>query len=296
VGRATRLAVGLTLGAGWLLRAQAWPDRTPVHIRRTGAFHGPPVTESSGATGSRGHPGRFWTINDSGNGPLLFLVDTLATISGTVRLDGATNVDWEALAGGPCGPAWCLYVGDIGDNRAIRRSVVIYRLLEPTDRDLSLKVVPVKDSLVVRYADQPHDAESLLATQGGDLAIITKGQEGESLEYPIPSTAWHLGSLTVRPRWRLPFGTSLLLGRLVTDAALSQDEQTLAVRTYREIFLFRRRPGGDLPDQPYRRCDIAGVDPQGEGLAWWNASTLLLTSESRGRRGGPITLLECPTR
>jgi hypothetical protein len=133
-------------------------------------------------------------------------------------------------------------------------------------------------------------------TRTGDLAIITKGHGGAALEYWIPSNAWRLGSIVVRPKGRLPFGTSLLLGRLVTDAALSSDERTLAVRTYREVFFFHRGPSSDLPDQPAGRCDIGGVDPQGEGLAWWDSLTLLLTSESLGRQGGPITLLQCLAR
>jgi len=122
---------------------------------------------------SRAHPGRFWTLNDSGNPPELFLADTTATITGSVRVLGATNIDWEAVSLGPCGSETCVYIGDIGDNRAVRRSVVIYRVVEPTDRDLTQQRIRVKDSLVVRYGDQPHDAEAMVVSREGEVAIFT---------------------------------------------------------------------------------------------------------------------------
>ena len=41
--------------------------------------------------------------------------------------------DWEAIAVGPCGSRTCLFVGDIGDNKARRKHITIHRVTEPAD-------------------------------------------------------------------------------------------------------------------------------------------------------------------
>jgi hypothetical protein len=285
------LAAAATLGAG---ASQVWHRAAPTNVRQTGAFRGPPLTESSGAIGSRSHRGRFWTLNDSGNPPTLFLADTTGAIRGFVRLAGATNIDWEAISAGPCGSRWCLYVGDVGDNLSIRRSVTIYRVVEPTDRDLQAKTASLLDSLVIRYPEGPRDVEAMVVTRSEGVGLISKGRSGRVDWYWIPPTAWAVGHAAARPIGTLPIRTSIMLGQLVTDAALSEDEATLAARTYQDIYLFRRSATSRwLPDHPWGACSVQGLDIVGEGLAWWTPSTLLMTSEITRMRPGAITLLEC---
>jgi hypothetical protein len=85
----------------------------------------------------------------------------------------------------------------------------------------------------------------------------------------------------------------LMVGRLVTGAAVSTDGSTLAVRTYTELYFF------DLTDQPGtpRRigsCWLGLKEPQGEAVDFLDDSTLVFTSEAaRGRRGG-ISRVRCP--
>ncbi len=290
----------LTAGVTSLLTGACtddWQRIQPTNVRQTGAFRSPPLAESSGAVASRANPGRFWSLNDSENPATLFLTDTTAAIRGFVRLAGIENIDWEALSAGPCGSDWCLYVGDIGDNRAVRPSVTIFRVVEPGPAELHARAATPRDSLVVRYAESPTDAESMVVTRAEDIAIITKGRTGRASLYWIGHSAWTVGRATARPIGALPIHTSLLLGQLVTDAALSEDEQVLAVRTYRDIYLFRRTAASRwLPDQPAGVCPIGGNLTLGEGLAWWDAGTLLLTSEVTRMGPGAVTLLECRLR
>lgn len=285
-GAAALLAAALGTGC------QPPPD---VAARQPGAFREAPVLESSGAAMSRAYPGRFWTLNDSGNPASLFLADTLGRIEGFVTLE-VRNTDWEAVATGPCGPLHCLYVGDLGDNGAVRSSVTIYRVAEPALADLRKHSATVVDSLVLRYHDGPRDAETLIVDSLGNAAIITKGQSGAAAGYRIPATAWGGPPIELRADWAVPISTSLLLARLITDGALSPDGRILALRTYRGIHLFKHGPGDDwLPTAPAGECDIHGLEPQGEGLTWLDDRTLLLTSETLRGRAGPITLLQCPT-
>lgn len=276
------------------LQAQEWSRVAPTNVRQPGILSAGRVRESSGITPSRRYPGKFWTLNDSGNPATLFLVDTTGKVSGFSRLLGTQNDDWEALTGAPCGAELCLYVGEIGDNRQARPTVTIFRVLEPNPATLKAGATRVRDSLLVRYPNGPADAEALVATSSGDLAIITKGRSRPPDALWIPASAWAKPRTVALSLGQLAVPTSLLLLNLVTDAALSPDQNTLAVRTYKEIYLFRRGPSSrQLPDVPLVACPIDGLEPRGEAIAWWNPRELLLTSEITRSRPGPITLLEC---
>lgn len=280
------VAIAATVG-------QRWHSLKPTNVRQPGAFRQPPLTESSGAVRSRSYPGRFWSINDSGNPATLFLADTAGRVSGFVRIPDVSDTDWEAVSAGPCRSGWCVYIADIGDNREIRRSATIFRMIEPTVAQLRASAVPRPESLTVRYPGGPVDAEALVVTADGGIGIITKGRNRAPRVYWAAAEAWEKGAVTAQLVGELPIPTSLLLGHLVTDAALSPDDHTLAVRTYKDIYFFRRRAGAKLPDQPDGVCPISGLDPQGEGIAWWNERTWLLTSEVTRFSPGVITLLEC---
>jgi hypothetical protein len=132
-------------------------ERT-VRAARVGPRFGPDgPRESSGLAASARVPGLLWTLDDGGAAPdLLAVAADDGRVLGRVRVAGATNVDWEALAAGPCAdvadarpgaavprraphpppartppatapPATplpvgarggCLWVGDVGDNAA----------------------------------------------------------------------------------------------------------------------------------------------------------------------------------
>jgi hypothetical protein len=140
----------------------------------------------------------------------------------------------------------------------------------------------------------PRDIEAMVATADGDVALISKGWNAGPSVHWVPASAWGRGAVEARLIGSLPIATGLLRGRLITDAALSSDGTRLAVRSYREIFLFRRsKHSGLLPDQPEMACDIGGREPLGEGITWWNDSTLLLTSERALLREGTVLMVGC---
>ncbi len=78
------------------------------------------ITESSGLAISRRHADCFWTHNDSGDGPRLFLVDAAGRTCGTLTVDTAAPVDWEDVCTFELdGESWLL-IADVGDNAGDR--------------------------------------------------------------------------------------------------------------------------------------------------------------------------------
>ncbi len=294
--------LGLLFGSLiWPVRASAqWRPVAPSQVRRTGVFRNVHLVESSGAAVSRTQPGILWTQNDSGNDPWLFAVDTTGETRAIFAVTGASNQDWEEIAFGACPRGLCIYIADTGDNRERRHFVRLYRVPEPLVGKVagaSGATAPA-DSLLFVYPDGPHDVEAMYVDEGSRVHLITKGRSGPVEHFVLPALGWNDGARhTATLVERLPISIDAATGRLVTGAALSPDRKAVVVRTYRDLFLFERSLDGHLvPARGPNQCSVFGFEPQGEGIDWWDESTLVLTSESRRRLPGTIILLRCPPK
>lgn len=277
----------------------AWNEVPAGEAHRSGTFENPKLSESSGVAVSRRYPGVLWTLNDSGNSAWLFATDTLGRDRGAFAVTGATNVDWEAITIGPCGSSDCLYIGDTGDNHERRSSVRLYRVAEPAPDTAGGEIRPTAptERLEVRYPDGPHDVEALYVDQSGDCYLITKGTTRGAGLYRIPASAWKVGHALAKPLGGLAIQTGWLGGMLVTDAALAPGGQRVAVRTYRSVFLFHRSPDGRLtPESGHPVCSVAKLELQGEGVAWLDQQTLVLTSEGAVGYPGTVSVAQCPPK
>ncbi|MGE0553537.1 MAG: hypothetical protein AB7R55_08900 [Gemmatimonadales bacterium] len=266
-----------------------------TELRITGRMTDPALRESSAAARGLANPDVLWTVDDSGNPPHLFAVDTTGEIRAVVVVQGVTNRDWEALAVTPCDSGSCLLIGDVGDNARRRGSLVVYRLAEPTlgrTRELEL---PVIDSLTITLPEGPRDIEAMAVSDRG-LALFSKTPVGTSEGYWVPVVAWRTGRATAEAIGRWSVGGLVGRGRMVTDAALSPDGERLALRSYTRVAIFERSGDAPVPDRLVARCTIGGREPIGEGIAWWDDRTLAFTSESGLGRAGPIHLGQCDAR
>jgi hypothetical protein len=267
------------------------PNRVEVGRPPTPFVH-PDLVESSGVAVSRRHPGILWTHNDSGNDPLLFATDTLGRDLGAIVVSGAENRDWEDLAIGPCGSTVCLYVGDTGDNREVRSSVTLYRVQEP---ELGAASTQPAEKLELRYPGGARDAEAMYVDAQGDLYLITKGRSRGVLLFRVRQEAWAGGTTVAEALGSLPIDPQGISTNMVTGADIDSGNSLVVLRTYREIYVFRRAPDGTMVSRvPVKVCDIAGLESQGEGIAWLDDTRLILTSEEGNLGPGTVTILTCP--
>jgi hypothetical protein len=255
-----------------------------IELMDTAVLASQRLMESSGIVASARAPGVYWTHNDSGDGAFLYATDSAGRDLGAVRVAGASAVDWEDLAAGPCvvTAGRCFYVGDIGDNGARRPYVIIYRVPEPDPPhgpSDTLGFTAMLDSIVLRYPDGPHNAEALVVTRAGVLLIITKDLIGPARLFratlrrgPTDRVLRFIGTLGLQ--------TSALTGRLVTGAAVSPDDSLLVARTYVSLHFFQLR-GDSLPKPlgPPAGITIPVVEPQGESVCFDGTTRLILTSE-----------------
>ncbi len=226
---------------------------SPVPSTTLVSFRDDDVYESSGLV-DRGRT--LYTVNDSGDAAVVYGVDarTGATTSRSTYAGSVTDV--EALAPGRHGTVWA---GDIGDNRADRDDVAVYRL---TPRDGRVPAARYR----LRYPDGPRDAETLLVRPGtGRVLVVSKTVFGGTV-YAAPRTLRAGGPAQVLRRFaRVP--------GLVTDGTFLPDGRHVLLRTYgtASVYTF---PGFDLvgtvrlPSQP-----------QGEGISAASSGRVLVSSE-----------------
>jgi hypothetical protein len=240
----------------------------------------PRITESSGLAASRAHPGIYWTHNDSDDGAYLYAVDgrTGKTVA-TLTLTGIGSPrDVEAISLGPDGN---LYVGDIGDNLGGKWDHVwIYKLPEPKElRDQTVRAT----QYVVKYADGPRNAESLMVhPKTGRVYIIEKGEDGGGL-YEAPATLTTTGTNTFRRIADIDLWA--------TDAAFSPDGKQLAVRGYFGGVAYTWNAG-----KPERQGQLSvPLQPQGESVTYTpDGRTLLYGSEGKGSSVRPVQVEGAP--
>lgn len=249
------------------------------------------LPEGSGLAASRQTPGRFWSHNDSG-GAVLFALDARGVVTGRVQLAGVAIEDWEAIAVGPCPAGSCVYVADIGDNDAQRRSITIYRIPEPRDGSGTAQV---DGEFHASYPDGPNDAETLLVTPDGRLHIVTKGDTGPVSFYRFPADL-RPGS-TVRleqvggPRDPKPPAAR----DRITDGAVSPDGALTVLRTTDSLRFYRT---ADLLAGQWREAGRAALsslgEPQGEGVTFGSDNTVYLMGEGGSKKmPGTFARLTC---
>ena len=244
------------------------------------------LPEASGLAISRRTPELLWAHNDSA-GPVLYGIGSDGAVRARVRLAGAAVTDWEAVTAAACNGDSCLYIGDIGDNDRARRSITVYRAIEPTpDRAVSHEASAIEGV----YPEGAQDAEAMFVA-GGALHIVTKGEGSPIRIYRFPS-------LENGRRHTLQLVASLTDGPVdkpvrITDAATSPDERWIALRTNTQILVYDRAALlSGQPGTPYAIDVRALGEPQGEGLAWADAHTLYVAGEGEG--GGTFAKVTCP--
>lgn len=218
------------------------PEASLFEARKLFDLEDTRINESSGLGVSRRYPGVLWIHNDSGDTPRLFMVAAEGANAGKtiaeVKLDNATAIDWEDMAVAGAGEDAWVYVGDIGDNLRKRADIIVYRFREP-DVDISkngqISIVP-HEKMTLTYPDGAHDAESLMATDTGELLIVSKVATGDSVIYKTPRPFAANAKQQLVRIGEFKFEATGIRSRLTTGGDLSPDGKHLVIRTYTRAY------------------------------------------------------------
>jgi hypothetical protein len=237
--------------------------------------------EPSGLAAASARPGVFWTHDDSGAPARIFAIERTGRVLGMVEVEGARNRDWEDVAADGAGHLW---IADTGNNGGRRRTLTLYRVVEPDPLSPPARVA-VDRTVRVRYGpgeDAPrYDAEALLVL-AGRLHILTK-QPGRARVFRVPDGAGDGATVVLEARGEIEFeDVPTRYGSGVTAADASPDGRRLAALTYGAVLVFDVRDDGALSPRPVAKVRLVPERTgQAEGLAWTREGLVLIAEDGR---------------
>ncbi len=228
----------------------------------------PELTELSGLAAL---DSGWWAHNDSGDTARVFRLAEDGTTEAVVTLEGVEATDWEDSSG--AGPsAGELFIGDIGDNAAVRPEVLVHHITIPDPPPTGAVTIPAADvqTITLHYPNGPRDAETLLVDPvSRDMVIVHKVFGGASELYRAPESDWSDGDAQLVQEGTVEVGDSPV--DATTGGDIGFDGQVIALRTYAGILVFARQESQTVTQALAQNppCDApAPVELQGEAFAF----------------------------
>ena len=287
-------------------------------VKEVGAIDPEFVNESSGLVASRQFKDRLYHINDSGDGPYLYVTDAAGTLIQKVQFMDDKPRDIEDITIGEYKGVPALFLSDMGDNNETRPRISLYIIQE-------LEQWPEKVSLMdlvdLTYPDGSHDAESV-AYADGEIFFVTKKVDWEERRaidagvYSIQTsvlekrTPFDLTRIPLAKKFSLNLPYLLynynLWGRIATGMDVHPDGDSFAILTYGAIVVINHSLSQMSGEETNTKTWEIKKDyyllktpytPQQEALAYTqDGSSLLFTTEYKKRFGkNPIYSFNCKT-
>jgi hypothetical protein len=248
------------------------------------------INESSGLAYSHKQNDAIWTLNDSGHGSELFLLNINGELQRTFQLAGAKNIDWEAMCSFEVDTQPYLLVADVGDNGFKRPKAQLYIVAEPDiDHPIQNQNQPTVLNRVTRiefvYEDGPKNCEAVGVDPLTNECWLVEKVYYDSQQVKPPG-------VYVLPLVGVDSSQTLTAKRIgdfpvrnVTGMAFSPDRQRLIIRNYLHAHLFTRQNGDDWKTTIRQSKPIAVPLPlqrQGEAICFTpDSKSLIVTSELR---------------
>ena len=236
--------------------SQCTSHQAPESIRE---INDKTLEEISGLAQSRVDSDRMYVHNDSGGEPVIYVLSLEKEPIAQLVLEGAENVDWEdiAVGPGPDGESY-IYVGDIGDNLAVRDHVVVYRVKEPGTLMKSQTVRTEK--AVLTYPDGPRDAETLMVDPiSNDIFIVSKREESNHV-FRFKSEGFSKGEVELEHVAELGIGGAV-------GGDISHDGNQVIIKNYFEVYYWNRKPGSLIAETLVNEPEVLPYQPEPQGEA-----------------------------
>lgn len=223
------------------------------------------------------------THNDSGDEPKLYFLDKKGQLKSTVKLNSAYNGDWEDIS---YDEIENIFIGDLGNNLNNRKDLKIYSY---NINDSSVTSFPVN------YADQKFptpeknknfDCEAIVYSDKQIFAFTKNYTEPFNGYTKVYSFGTYGNDTLVSPIDSFYLGDGGLWKHAVTSADFSSEKQTLALLTYKYLYLFYDFTGNDFFGGKYMQFLLPEIQ-QREAVCFDAIGNIWMTDEnSRLKNGG----------
>lgn len=232
----------------------------------------------------------IWTLEDSGNKPLLFALNIKGELINTVEITNAQNKDWEDLTSDKDGN---LYIGDFGNNANERKDLTIYKInaSDLTERQASFAekttfFYPEQVSFPPKKSERFYDVESFFLFEN-NFYLFTKNRsskfDGTTLLYQVPNKPGHhpaklLGSFKTCDNFN---------HCAVTSADISPDGKKVALLSSDKVWIFTDFTAPDFLSRKVQQIDLKNFT-QKEGICFVSNDKLYITDEKDKKTGGKL--------
>ncbi len=230
----------------------------------------------------------IWMVNDSGNKPILFGLNTKGEIKKELEIE-AKNHDWEDLASDPEGN---IYIGDFGNNESKRKNLAILKVnASNLQSDASVAI----ERISFKYPDQEKfppkkkkryfDCEAFFY-HNNSFYLFTKSRVkddfGKTSVYKIPANpGMHEAQL---------LGTYSNCSDLrcwITAADISNDGTKMVLLNQKSVLLFTNFKGNDFFSGTIKEFPFS-YESQKEGISFKDDNTVYITDEKAHGAGGNV--------
>jgi len=248
------------------------------------------LSEASGLETTSGSD-YLWMINDGGNKPILYGLDTLGVIKTQIKIN-AKNNDWEDLASDKDGN---IYVGDFGNNANDRKKLVIYKVSNDsvnnnkTDVEKISFYYPDQKKFPPKSEKRHFDCESFIF-YNDSLFLFTKSRSkkdyGKTNLYKIPAKKGRH-----KAEYISSFTTCDAYSCWVTSADINASEKKVVLLTEFSAWVFTDFKSSNFFSGTVNQFPFDHYS-QKESVIFKNDSTLYITDERTGPKGGNLYQLE----
>jgi hypothetical protein len=218
------------------------------------------IKESSGLAYSVKHPDLVYTMNDSGNRPMVYAVQvSTGKVVGQTDLESLDLEDPESIAVDRQGRVW---LGDLGDNDRDRDDVSIVSFDEPgtaTAAPRALQRYPVK------FNTGPSNVEAMMVypTSGQIFLISKKNEDGGKPGLFVLPQVLTPGKRNVATNLNRPMPAG------VSDATFTPDGRHALVETASKVLVYDPKTWqsvGEFPGPGLPKGESMTVEPGGRSV------------------------------
>lgn len=225
----------------------------------------------------------LWTINDSGNAPVLYkLAPETGEVIQRIQIANAKNKDWEDLAQDEA----YIYIGDFGNNSGKRDKLFIYIIEKnniPYSGDTNIKAQTIEFSFpdlpekTIKKKNNNFDCEAMVCI-GDSLYLFTKNRgDGQTKLYRLPKKAGKYEAIYLE---------TFNVKGLITGADYNSELQEIILVGYTNkswqpfVWLLFDYKEHHFFSGNKRRIDMLNIPAtQTEGIAYVNGRKSVITSE-----------------
>ena len=272
-------------------RQETYPRTDYRTVTWRGELESEALREASGLAVSPQNDTLFYSINDSGNEPVLFALDDRGSHTGSWSLAYDGFHDFEDLASFSLDGRAYILVADTGDNFRWRNDLKLLVFPEP---DATLTEVALEAAWIIpfTYPEGYRDCEAVAVDEAaGEILLVSKGHvPAEVFRLPLqPKTSAIQVAEPIARLDQLPQPTLRDLREdpvwgdyRSTPTALDLRGNQVVIVTYRDAYLYSRAPGRDWAET-FRsrpaRVALPKIDGLESGALTRSGQQLLLVGE-----------------